>query len=467
MSKDQNKNHKNKHNHNDVNIPVVNALNIDDTKRNSKYFGQYVNYIKPSPASIYSIKTPVNIHTIIGKANVTVPNARVKPHPNGAGTTIDNNGFTPAQIRTAYNIPDTPSGKNQVIAIIDPYDYPNAFSDLDFFCNYFLINRPNLITNISQLTSTPPTGKFNFLIHPMYTGSIVDTSWDNEKALDLQWSHAAAQDAAIVLVLAASSALGDMFAAAQWAVNTAGATVVSMSFGVDDEIAKNGANQSPYVYGEAFFSTAKPAIYIASTGDKGKIEYPATSQYILAVGGTTLTLNSDNSIATEIGWTGSGGGISDRIILPPYQNANLPSNIITLLDGTRGIPDVSIIADAAHGVAVYINGQWYSVGGTSLSAPVWAGIMAMTNEARISNGKPIFVSNNPTNIVTNIQSALYNLIQGASGSSATAYIDGYFSDITAGKNAGFSAVPGYDLVTGIGTPNIANLITYLQTYVPI
>ena len=203
--------------------------------------------------------------------------------------------------------------------------------------------------------------------------------------------------------------------------------------------------------------------FVAATGDNGWPGfYPAYSPNVLAVGGTSLTLNADDTIQSEVAWStgtgpgsdswdstlGSGGGTSQYETEPAYQDGAQST-------GFRTIPDVSFDADPATGVAVddsFSNGAfspWEEVGGTSLATPSWAGLIAIINQGRIATGETTLDSHtNPTQT----QSLLYALPSSD------------FNDITVGSNFeqtapfdGFSAGPGYDEVTGLGTP-VANLL---------
>ena len=159
---------------------------------------------------------------------------------------------------------------------------------------------------------------------------------------------------------------------------------------------------------------------------------PTTS--VVAVGGTTLKLTSAGDLAREVGWPGSGGGKSIFFLRPVWQTgAGVPPG------GERLVPDVSLAADPNTGAFLILNGRPVpgGVGGTSWSAPVWAGFCALMNEAREKAGKALLGFLNP-------------LIYPLMGTDS-------FRDITAGSNGDFTAGPGYDLVTGIGVPNVGQL----------
>lgn len=165
-------------------------------------------------------------------------------------------------------------------------------------------------------------------------------------------------------------------------------------------------------------------------------EYEASDPAVIGVGGTTLRLNAAGSITSETGWTASGGGTSRFFTRPAWQaGAGVPA-------GTqRLVPDVSSAADPNTGAFLVFHGQKTGIGGTSWSAPVWAGFCALINGARVNSGKPALGFLNP---------ALYNL----NGTAA-------FRDVKSGTNGAFQCGPGYDQVTGLGSPNVAELLRRL------
>ena len=182
--------------------------------------------------------------------------------------------------------------------------------------------------------------------------------------------------------------------------------------------------------------------FLASTGDSGApAKYPAYSPNVVAVGGTSLTINSDGSYGGESAWSGGGGGISVYESQPSYQTGNVNG----LSSTKRTAPDVSMDADPNTGVYVYStwneggnNGGWSDVGGTSMACPIWAGLIAIADQGRVLNGMSTL--NGPTQTLPR----LYQLPSSD------------FHDVTTGNN-GYAAGSGYDLATGIGTP-IANLL---------
>ncbi|MFI5377668.1 MAG: Ig-like domain-containing protein [Tepidisphaerales bacterium] len=345
-------------------------------------------------------------------------------------------GLTPAKVRRAYGIDQimfgsvTGDGTGQTIAIVDAYDYPTAWADLQAFDLAFGLPNPPSFTRVNQtggstMPGTDPAGKGN--------------SWALEAALDIEWSHAMAPGAGIVLVEATTPSDADLIqAAAGYARTIPGVVAVTMSFGRDEDSAVTGL--------DTCFTTpaGHPGVtFLASTGDNGAPGgYPATSPNVVAVGGTTLTVDASGNYVSESGWSGSGGGISSYENQPTYQKG-----VVTQSSTRRTIPDVAFDANPSSGVSVcdsYDFGTstpWTVLGGTSLSSPCWAGIIAVADQARSLSGL------GPLDGIAKTLPRLYSM-------SSSAY-----HDIVTGSN-GYSAGAGYDLVTGRGSP-IANVLVPL------
>ena len=344
-------------------------------------------------------------------------------------------GYTPTQVRKAYGIDQimfgniVGNGAGQTIAIIDAYDWSTATSDLHAFDQQYGLPDPPSFTKVNengQASPLPP--------------SDVKGGWGVEEALDVEWAHSIAPMANIILVEAnAPTALDLIQTAVPTAAALPGVSAVSMSFG-------SGEFSQETTFDSVFTTpTGHDGVtFLASTGDSGAPgEYPAYSPNVVAVGGTTLNLNSDNSYNSESAWSGSGGGISQVEPTPSYQTS--------LGFANRTIPDVAFDADPNTGVSVYDSYDfgaatpWDQVGGTSLSCPSWAGLTAIINQARVAGGYT--VQDGPSETLP----MLYALPSTD------------FHDITTGNNInsqgnGFSAGTGYDLVTGLGTPIAPNVV---------
>ena len=349
--------------------------------------------------------------------------------PRGNSTTPS--GIFPAQLRAAYRYNAIPNqGQGMVIGIVDACDDPTLEADLGVFSTQFHL--PACTTGNGCFTKIT-----NNNLCSGHGGN-----WALEQSLDVEWAHAMAPAAKIVIV---ESATADeaLFTAVDQAVS-GGSNVVSMSWGYGGGFSGEQAEDPHFqVPGVTFF---------ASTGDSGCItNYPAESPYVVAVGGTHLVLLTSapppNPLATNYGsesaWSGSGGGISMYETEPSYQEGVQHS-------GFRSIPDVALDASPASGVAVYdtYDGyNWVVVGGTSLSSPVWAAFMAIENSLRVAGHG------------STIQQFLPDLYQ-TIYTSPDYPLD--FHDITTGSSGGICvAGTGYDYVTGVGTPIANHLATDL------
>jgi len=353
---------------------------------------------------------------------VAQPTLRQPPISAAATNGYDpsGSGLTPSQIRHAYGLDQiTGDGTGQTIAIIGAYHNPSIFSDLQTFDQQFGIPDPPSFRQVAQ------DGSLNY--PPTAAQAGASTIWSEEAALDVQWSHALAPGANIVLIEASSNSYSDLLAGAvNWARNQPGVSVVSMSFGQTG--GGEFSTETPY---DQWFTTPNGhagVTFVASTGDSGQpASYPAFSPNVVAVGGTDLSL-SGGDYAGETGWGDSGGGYSLYEAKPSYQFNAVPSST------TRAAPDIALVADAA---AVVYGGQWVSLGGTSLSAPLFAGMLAVADQLRVANGLTTLSG----------RDTLLKLYDAPASD---------FHDITQGNN-GYSAGVGYDLVTGLGSP-VANLL---------
>ena len=308
-------------------------------------------------------------------------------YPQGTSEPADSAGpvgYKPAQILQAYGINQIEfnggivgNGAGQTIAIVDAYDTPNILTELQAFDSQFGIPNPPTFTRVAQDGSTnyPP-------VDPRGPGT---NNWELETALDVEWSHALAPSANILLVEAENNGTALENVAVPYAASQPGVSVVSMSFGAG-EFPSEQNNDTDFTTPTGHTGVT----FVASTGDGGSPgEYPAYSPNVLAVGGTTLTLNSQNNISSETGWSGSGGGISTMEPQPSYQ-----TGVVTQSTTERAIPDVSFDANPGTGVAVYdsYNGgtstPWEEVGGTSVAAPCWSALIAIANQGRNVAGLP-------------------------------------------------------------------------------
>jgi hypothetical protein len=347
-----------------------------------------------------------------------------------AGTLLPG-GFSPQQISQAYGFNQITfnngtiqgDGTGQTIAIIDAYDEPTAASDLATFDSTFGLPAPPSFTKVNQNggTSYPSTAP---------------TSWSLEESLDVEWAHAMAPGASILLVETNSNSWSDLMAGVNYARSQPGVAAVSMSF--------YGGEWSGEKSYDSYFTTPSGhsgVTFVACSGDNGtganEPGFPSVSPNVLAVGGTQLTTDGSGNYQSETGWSGSGGGISAFESQPAYQKG-----VVTQSNSQRTVPDVSYNASSNSPYAVYNTtayGGWIQVYGTSAGAPQLAALVAIADQGRALAGLSALDGASQT------LPALYQLPAGD------------WHDITTGSNGLYSAGPGYDLVTGIGTP-IANLV---------
>ena len=367
--------------------------------------------------------------------------------------------YTPDQIRTAYGINDLAlDGSGQTIAIIDAYDDPTIDQAVNTFDSQFSSTESgsNLYDEYgpasSFLTVINQNGQTSPLPGVDPTGPGV-SNWEMEEELDVEWSHALSPGAQIVLVEANSQSLSDLMSAVVAGASQPNVSVVSMSWGFEEGLSVVGQDEALYDQDLTTPAGHQGVTFVASTGDYGAAvpEYPAYSPNVVAVGGTSLYLNSDNSYNSETGWgyfsnavgafIGSGGGASLYEAEPGYQMGVQST-------GYRTAPDVAFVADPSTGVWVADpynlpgGNPWETVGGTSLSAPAWASLFALANQGRAAAGEGSLGSSADP---TATQEALYNLPQSD------------FNSVTTGFN-GYTASSGYNLVTGLGTPIVNELI---------
>ncbi len=304
------------------------------------------------------------------------PIAFMRPHyfvhqASGASlSTPPSTAFTPAQIRHAYGFDlITNQGAGQTIALVDAYDDANAGNDLSVFSKQF--NLPACTTSNGCFRQLYSSGR-----KPQ-----ANANWAVEIALDIEWAHAIAPQAKILLVEAPSNNLSDLLSAVDFAVRN-GASVVSMSW-------TSGELSSERNLDNHFVATG--VTFLAASGDSGAgVNYPAASPDVIAVGGTSLILDQSGNYSSETAWSGSGGGLS-KYEYEPISQAQFP--IANDIHGTRGVPDVSYNANPGTGYAIYdsigVSGYsgWFQVGGTSAASPQWAALVAIANSQRAAARK--------------------------------------------------------------------------------
>jgi subtilase family serine protease len=332
-------------------------------------------------------------------------------------------GYGPGDLQSAYSLPSLTAGAGvgQVVAIVDAYNDPNALSDVNTYRAQFGTPALPTCTNPSPaLSSTHPcfskvNQKGQASSYPKNNGG-----WSQEISLDLDMVSAVCPNCSILLVEASSATFANLGTAVNRAA-ALGATEISNSYG-------GGESSSDLNYDASYFNHPGVAI-TASSGDGGYgVEYPAASQYVTAVGGTSLT-GSITAVWSETAWSGAGSGCSAYDPKPNWQ-----SSIANSVCAKRAVADVSAVADPYTGVAVYDSytyqgvGGWLVFGGTSVSSPLIASVYALAgNASKFSYGTFPYGHTSELNDVTS----------GSNGSCVSALCN---------------ATTGWDGPTGLGTP---------------
>jgi hypothetical protein len=378
-------------------------------------------------------------------------------------------GYTPAQITAGYGLNAIAfssssgsvkgDGAGETIALIEMDHDPNLSSDLHTFDQAYGLPDPTLtVDNLA--------------------GSQTDNGWTIEESMDVEWAHAIAPGAGILVVEAApgntnAQALSNLMAAVNTASTTPGVVAVSMSWGFSEFPGETAYDSN--------FMT--PGItYIAASGDNPGVDYPAASPYVLSVGGTTLDLDNSGNDLSEAAWPDSGGGYSQFEGEPSYQESVQQT-------GQRSTPDVAFDGDPNTGVAVYetpptgqgrwqqqtTQGSWQVVGGTSLGAPSWAGIIAIVDQGRALAGQGSLSGATQTlpslyALSTDFNSVSASPSAGGGGAFPWGGFGGWGDDW--GSAFGTTTVTGStaNTQTGLGSPNGSLLIDNLAastTTVPL
>lgn len=364
--------------------------------------------------------------------------------------------YGPDQIRAAYDIQSVldggTTGADQTIVIVDAFQSPTIQKDLAAFDAIWNIPAPPSFNIIA------PDG-----LTPFDVTSPNQVGWSAEISLDVEWAHAVAPGANIDLVLAKSNDDADILSATRYAVDHDLGDVISQSFGEAEAcMDPTLIEQQHQVFAQA---TAKGITLFASSGDQGAAQptcdgkslmlsasTPASDPQVTGVGGTHLLADAHTGVyGSESVWNddfGAGGGGLSTIYRRPGYQAPVQGN-----NKQRGVPDVAYNGDVRGGVVAAWSVlfpanvvAFFIFGGTSAGSPQWAGIVALADQ---KGGHRLGA----------INKTLYHI-----GKS-----DGYgaaFHDITSGNNsfegvAGFDAVAGWDAATGLGTPDVANLIPLL------
>ena len=373
--------------------------------------------------------------------------------------------YTPYQFRVAYGVEALMqkgfTGKGQTIVDIVSFGSPTLQQDMDAFDQQFGL--PPIKIQIMN-----PLG-----FKPFDPSNKDMTGWAGETTIDVQIIHAIAPDAGIVVLTSPVSetegtvGLPQFRQLEQYALDHHLGSIVSQSWGASEVTLKDAAGQQEIHKWDAFFqkaTTQQGMTFLSSSGDNGATDYidlqatklsptattsfPADEPWVTSAGGTSMIRNG-TTIQEKV-WNSdgkaSGGGLSNFFTEPSFQKA-LPASVQSLLKNRRGVPDVASDADPLTEMPIYLDGNWRLIGGTSASAPLWAGLIAIANQMA---GHPLGF----------INPGLYKLSQSSNYTQD-------FHDITNGNNSvkykgvtvpGYSAVPGWDPTTGLGTPNAEKLL---------
>jgi subtilase family serine protease len=327
-----------------------------------------------------------------------IPNASASP-----------SGYGPTQFRTGYNLTATGSSST-TIGIVDAYDDPNIETDLGVYSTQFSL--PACTTANGCFKKVNQTGGNSY--------PAKNAGWALEISLDVEIAHAICPSCHILLVEATTNSFANLLTAEDYAVGHA--TIVSNSWGGGEF-----SSETTGAYDGHFNHIGHPITFSSGDGGYG-VEYPAASQYVTAVGGTTLNLNSNNTYKSETVWSGAGSGCSAYEAKPTWQK---DTGCVR-----RTVADVAADADPNTGAAVYdtVRDQgrsgWFQVGGTSLASPLIAAVYALAgNASSTSDGSYPYAHT----------SALHDVTSGSNGSCGGSYL--------------CTGVVGYDGPTGNGTPN--------------
>lgn len=336
---------------------------------------------------------------------------RVSDETNEPFATSGPSGYRPSDLLAAYGLAAAAAsnGAGQTIAIVDAYDDPNAESDLAVYRSTFGLPACTTANGCFRKVNQKGTKTY----------PKANAGWAEEISLDLDMASAVCPKCHILLVEATSPTMANLGAAVNEAV-TLGATIVSNSYG-GSEYSGETTDESRY------FNHPGVAITVSS-GDAGfGVEFPAASRYVTAVGGTSLTRNTSARGFTETVWSGAGSGCSSVIGKPTWQH--------DAGCGRRTVADVAAVADPNTGVAVYDTYRvrpagWLVFGGTSVAAPVVAGVYALSGNSLMVNYGSFSYSH---------LASIFDVIGGSNGSCGTPYL--------------CSGISGYDGPSGNGTPN--------------
>jgi subtilase family serine protease len=410
--------------------------------------------------------------TILGHARSSAPHRSARAAPiRIPAVRAPISALSPAQIRTAYDLASLAStgidGLGQTIVIVDSFGSPTIAADLAHFDSYFRLPAP------PSFRVLQPVG-----VVPAYNSHNANrVGWAEETTLDVEWAHVMAPAASIVLVETPTSenegttGFPQIVAAERYALRHKLGQVITQSFAATEQTFPSVASILSF-RGAYQLAASDHVTVLAATGDSGAtsdqynmkdlytsraVSWPATDPLVTAVGGTQLSLRANGTRLTpDSGWGDSGGGTSIAFPRPSYQNG-----VAAVTGNARGVPDVAMDASCKSPVAVYGSfraggARWSSVCGTSLAAPLFAGIVALADQ---------YAGHGKAHGLGLINPAIYTI--------AARHDPGIVS-VTSGTNShsfvqngaqytvpGYAAGPGYNLVTGVGTIDGARFVPEL------
>jgi subtilase family serine protease len=352
----------------------------------------------------------VHTHRICGNAPAGYAHCNAILVESGGGLINQSRlpGLTPDDLQAAYNLPSRRAGNDQTIAIIDAHDNPNAERDLAVYRARFGL--PACTSANGCFKKVDQNGGTNY--------PTADPAWTEEIALDLDMVSAICPHCKIILIEASTAAFANLGVAVETAVRL-GANVISNSYGGEEF-----ADEAKY----AHFYNQPGVVITASSGDSGyRVEVPAAYNTVVSVGGTTLSRARNSRGWNESVWGGAGSGCSRFISKPAWQHDKGCTN--------RTVADVAAVADPRTGVTVYNSygphAGWITVGGTSVSAPIIAGVYALAGRAGThSAARSLYFAHS---------NSLYDVTRGSNGSCQLRYL------CTGSRR--------YDGPTGLGTPH--------------
>ncbi|HKO24468.1 MAG TPA: S53 family peptidase [Chloroflexota bacterium] len=367
--------------------------------------------------------------------------------------------LTPAEVRAAYGIDHLLrrgiTGRGRTIAIVVSFGSPTLRADLQAFDRAFGLPDPHLE-----------------ILAPLGTRHPHNSGWAGETTLDVEWAHAIAPGARIVVLESpvdeteGVQGLPEFLRLERYALRHHLVDVFSQSWAATEDTLFDPRGRAVVAQFHRFYAdaAAQGVTVVTASGDDGAagpelslthmfpypvVGYPASDPLVLAVGGTRLEVDRDGRVHGETTWTGSGGGVSKLFPEPAYQRG-LPAGTQRLLRGHRGLPDVAYNSAPESPILVYERGRWMLVAGTSAAAPQWAGLVALADSLA---GHDLGA----------INAALYRLAASPRGRAdlrdiMTGGIVGPKRDGSGPGGIVFRAGPGWDAATGLGSPRATSLI---------